>query len=210
MLAISLTACGGGSSPTSQSTIQEPTEPVPVEPIVDHSGLTPLSKDLVDEHEYLAGGDATVFVSDEDAFSTSPDMIDDDIKFAGFFNAGDHLFRTSEQDIGPLLSTGNCQGCHVNDGRGSVPETPSSPMLSMLFKLGDNTGAADPIYGDQLQPFAVQVFQPQILLRALLYTMVQLTVLNFMVKPFLLLNMKPSMVLTPMVKAINYNNLYIR
>jgi len=160
VLAMMLTACGGGSDSTpilTEPTTTEPTVSEP-EPVVDHSGLTPLSKDLVDEGEYLAGGDATVFVSDEDAFSTSPDMIDDDIQFAGFFNSGDHLFRTSEQDIGPLLSTGNCQGCHVNDGRGSVPESPDSPMLSMLFKLGDATGAADPIYGDQLQPFAVQSF----------------------------------------------------
>jgi len=162
LLAIALTACGGGGSsdevtPPITPTPEPPT-PEPPTPVVDHSGLTPLSSAVQDDNEHLPGGDATVFVSDEDAFSTRPDMIAEDFQSDGFFTSGDHLFRTAEQDIGPLLSTGNCQGCHINDGRGSVPATPTSPMLSMLFKLGNETGAADPVYGDQLQPFAVQSF----------------------------------------------------
>lgn len=158
VVALALSGCGGGGSAESTNPVTpEPETPAPT-PTVDHSGLTPLSVDVIDENEYLTGGDATVFVSNEDAFSTRPQMIANDIQSDGFFTSGDHLFRTSEQDIGPLLSTGNCQGCHVNDGRGSVPASPTAPMLSMLFKLGDSTGAADPIYGDQLQPFAVQSF----------------------------------------------------
>ncbi len=156
ILCIALTACGGGSSPTPEPPVTA--TPEPPAPVVDHSGLTPLSSEVVDENEHLPGGDATVFVSNEDAFSTRPQMIADDFQDDGFFTTGDHLFRTPDRDIGPLLSTGSCQGCHVNDGRGNAPLSATDPMLSMLLKLGDDTGAADPIYGDQLQPFAVQSF----------------------------------------------------
>lgn len=157
ILSVFLTACGGSSS--SDDTVQ-PVTPTPESPavLIDHSGLTPLTGTEIDDKEYLPAGDATVFVSDSDAFSTRPDLISDDFQLDGFFTSGDHLFRTPDSDIGPLLSTSSCQGCHINDGRGSVPETPNSPMLSMLMKLGDDTGAADPVYGGQLQPFAVQSF----------------------------------------------------
>jgi CxxC motif-containing protein (DUF1111 family) len=155
IVSLTLTACGGSNDSTE---VESPVIPDPIVPTVDHSGLTPLSSDILDESEHLPGGDATVFVSDKDAFSTRPEMIEDDFQFDGFFTSGDHLFRTAEQDIGPMLSTSSCQGCHVNDGRGNVPELPTDPMLSMLLKLGDETGNPDPIYGDQLQPFAVQSF----------------------------------------------------
>lgn len=156
-LSLTLTACGGGSSDTTTPVTTDPDLEPPVV-AVDHSGLVPLTADEINNKEHLPGGDATVFVNDEDAFSTRPEMISDDFSADGFFTSGDHLFRTAEQDIGPMLSTGNCQGCHINDGRGSVPATPTSPMLSVLLKLGNDTGAADPVYGDQLQPFAVQSF----------------------------------------------------
>ncbi|MDP7592225.1 MAG: di-heme oxidoredictase family protein [Litorilituus sp.] len=149
-----LTACGDSS--TGESPV--PVIPAPPAPIVDHSGLTPLDGDTLAPEEYLAGGDATIFVSNEDAFSTRPQMIADDFQSDGFFTSGDHLFRTPDKDIGPLLSTGSCQGCHVNDGRGNVPASSTAPMLSMLLKLGNDSGLPDPIYGDQLQPFAVQSF----------------------------------------------------
>ncbi len=154
VLSIALTACGGGGSNETKSVVT----PTP-EPIVDHSGLSPLINNTVDPKEHLPGGDATVFKNNEDAFSTRPKMIADNFKLDGFFTSGDHLFRTPDRDIGPMLSTGSCQGCHINDGRGNIPASPTAPMLSMLLKLGNNTGAADPIYGDQLQPFAVQSFK---------------------------------------------------
>lgn len=150
-----LVACSGGSS-SPKAPVVEP-EPKPEPPVVvakDHSGLEPLTAETIDEKEYLAGGDATLFVTNEDAFSIRPEMIADSFQHDANFTSGDHLFRTPHADIGPLLSTGSCQGCHLNDGRGVVPETPTTPMTSMLFKMGSATGAADPIYGDQLQPFA--------------------------------------------------------
>lgn len=156
-----LIACGGsGSSDSSPAPTPtpDPISPSTPEPVIDHSGLTPLEADIIDNQEYLSGGDVTLFVSNKDAFSTRPTAIADDFQLDGFFTSGDHLFRTPHSDIGPLLNTGTCQGCHLNDGRGVVPETPTTPMLSMLVKLGRDDGSQDPIYGDQIQPFAEQSF----------------------------------------------------
>ena len=151
-----LIACGGGSTTKIVEPVIKP--PVPPQPVVDHSGLTPLTGDTILPEEYLTGGAATVFVDNKDAFGSRPRMITDNFKHDGFFTAGDHLFRTKHTDIGPLLNNPVCQNCHISDGRGQLPISPEHPMLSMLFKLGDETGAADPIYGNQLQPFAVQSF----------------------------------------------------
>jgi CxxC motif-containing protein (DUF1111 family) len=153
-----LTACGGGSSDKKVSlpVVVAPT-PNP-EPVLDHSGLTPLHADTIDDAEYLSGGDATLFISDEGAFSTRPDPIADDFTLDGNFTSGDHIFRTPHEDAGPLLNTSNCQGCHLNDGRGVLPNSIDQPFTSMLVKIGNSLGAPDPIYGNQLQTFAEQSF----------------------------------------------------
>ena len=152
-----ITGCGGGGSDTTPVT--PPVEPpAPPEPELDHSGLTPLTSEVLDDKEHLPGGDTTAFNHGEDAFSQRPEAIADDFQLDGHFTSGDHLFRTPDTDIGPLLNTGTCQGCHLNDGRGVVPQTSTDPMLSMLVKIGNAAGQADPMYGDQIQPFAVQSF----------------------------------------------------
>ena len=142
-----------------ESIVEEPIviEPEP-EPELDHSGLTPINTKTIDKSEYLSGGDATTFVSNENAFSRRPAAIVDDFQADGHFTQGDHLFRTPDNNIGPILSTGSCQGCHLNDGRGVVPDSPTTPMSSMLVKLADSEGNVDPMYGDQIQPFSINGF----------------------------------------------------
>jgi CxxC motif-containing protein (DUF1111 family) len=159
ILAASLIACGGSSEKTAEVEPPITIPPVtPVVPTVDHSGLTPLTADVIEKGEYLSGGDTTVFVSNENAFSRKPAAIVDNFQLDGHFTSGDHLFRTPDNNIGPILSTGSCQGCHLNDGRGVVPASPEIAMSSMLVKLADAKGNADPIYGDQIQPFSVHGF----------------------------------------------------
>ena len=155
-----LTACGGGGSDEEVSlpVVVAPTPDPDPEPVLDHSGLTPLTANTIDDAEYLSGGDATLFISNEDAFSTRPDPIANDFTLDGNFTSGDHIFRTPHEDAGPLLNTSNCQGCHLNDGRGVLPDSIDQPFTSMLVKIGDSSGAPDPIYGNQLQTFAEQSF----------------------------------------------------
>jgi CxxC motif-containing protein (DUF1111 family) len=149
-----LQGCNGSDPVEEVVIIPEP----PIEPALDHSGLIPISTDVIDKLEYLSGGDTTVFVSNKNAFSRKPAAIVNDFQLDGHFTQGDHFFRTPDEGIGPILSTGSCQGCHLNDGRGVVPELPTSPMTSMLVKLADSKGKADPIYGDQIQPFSISGF----------------------------------------------------
>jgi CxxC motif-containing protein (DUF1111 family) len=154
-----LTACGGGGGSDAQPTAPVVVSPTPDPvPELDHSGLTPLEASVIDNAEYLSGGDATLFVTNEDAFSTRAEAITDDFTLDGNFTSGDHIFRTPHEGAGPLLNTSNCQGCHLNDGRGVLPKSINEPFTSMLVKIGDNFGAPDPIYGDQLQTFAEQSF----------------------------------------------------
>jgi len=159
-LAITLSACGGGSSSTTPAPTPVPTPvptptPTPV-PTVDHSGLTPLSNDMPAEGEHLTGGQITTNVHTNDAFSQRPKPVKQDFQSDGFFTSGDHLFRTPHQGRGPVINAGSCQGCHINDGKGVVPTSPGEAMTSMFLKISDAQGNPDPIYGDQIQTFALQ------------------------------------------------------
>ncbi|WP_407495335.1 di-heme oxidoredictase family protein [Pseudooceanicola sp. MF1-13] len=79
--------------------------------------------------------------------------------------------------LGPLYNARSCQRCHLKDGRGHPPEGPQDDAVSMflrvsvpadgqvevsrieafLLSLGDDTPRTrpDPVYGGQLQDFAV-------------------------------------------------------
>lgn len=158
-LTVLLAGCGGGGSDSTQVTppIVVVEEPEP-EPVVDHSGLDPLSSEIIDNAEYLAGGDVTLFVSDDAAFETRPEVIADDFTLDSFFTQGDHLFRTAHDDSGPLMNSDTCQSCHINDGRGEISDDIDVPFISTLIKISDPSGETDPIYGDQIQIFAEQSF----------------------------------------------------
>ncbi len=155
-----LTSCGGGESNDGNPNVVTPpiiTNP-PIEPITDHSGLTPLSSNNIENNEHLSGGDATLFISNEDAFSTRPTQIAQDFQLDGNFTSGDHIFRSSHDGLGPLLNNNTCQGCHINDGRGVLPADNTYPFISTLIKIGNQNGTADPVYGDQIQALAEQSF----------------------------------------------------
>ena len=75
------------------------------------------------------------------------------------FRVGDGIFRKlwvsapastkSSDGLGPLFNARSCQRCHLKDGRGRPP-SPGGRAESMILKL------SDPVYGGQLQNFAVQ------------------------------------------------------
>jgi len=101
------------------------------------------------------------------------------------FRIGDGIFRKlwvsspssteSSDGLGPLFNSRSCQGCHLKDGRGKPP-VEGETAVSMFLRLSvppktDAERAAlaafkvtvipDPVYGAQLQNFAVQGHEPE-------------------------------------------------
>lgn len=135
-----------------------------------------------EQFEVMQGGAGTVRkLINPDIFSHPAANLD----FEGRqeFMVGNGLFRkdwvsspssTQASDgLGPLFNARSCQGCHVKDGRGTVPgfdPLERSDAVALLVRLslpesaedarrrldqGEVASLPDPVYGHQLQPFAV-------------------------------------------------------
>ena len=71
--------------------------------------------------------------------------------------------------LGPLFNAPSCESCHVRDGRGRPPQPGGAAYasVSMIVKLGRAGGdrtepmRPDPVYGRQLQDFAVSRHRPE-------------------------------------------------
>lgn len=100
------------------------------------------------------------------------------------FRLGNGLFRKlwvsspsstlASDGLGPLYNARSCQRCHIKDGRGHPPENAEDNAISMFLRVSvmdpdgvpDNAAMAeiadyiatlpDPVYGHQLQDFAIQ------------------------------------------------------
>lgn len=124
---------------------------------------------LPEPGEELAGGEnGTVFDVGRDAYSHPVTGLDTDEERAFF--RGKAVFRdnwvaapasTRTRDgLGPLFHARSCFACHVRDGRGRPP-VGDEPLLSMLFRLSvpgageHGEPLPEPVYGGQLQPFAL-------------------------------------------------------
>ncbi|HEY4136525.1 MAG TPA: di-heme oxidoredictase family protein [Alphaproteobacteria bacterium] len=101
------------------------------------------------------------------------------------FKVGDGIFRklwasapsstTSSDGLGPLFNSRSCQGCHLKDGRGRPP-APGEEAVSLFLRLSvpprtdaerqalashEASVIPDPVYGSQLQNFAIQGHRPE-------------------------------------------------
>ena len=117
----------------------------------------------VDPAERFPGGDATISLSNEEAFGQSPPAIARDFAADANFKSGNQLFRNANDGEGPLLNARTCQGCHTRDGRGATPPDQDTPMDSMSIRLSlgaeaDGEPIADPNYGTLLQTFGLASF----------------------------------------------------
>ena len=114
-----------------------------------------------------AGGAATVFSAGSNAYSLpAPNLRGGS---GAQHLAGDAAFErrfVTSDGLGPLFINGNCTACHVRDGRGAAPLTPTDPV-QMLFRLSlpgqDAHGGPRPVpgFGDQLQNRAIVGTAPE-------------------------------------------------
>jgi CxxC motif-containing protein (DUF1111 family) len=127
--------------------------------------------------EQSPGGKATSRrrASNANAFSHASGNISFEREFD--FKIGNGIFKklwvsapastNSSDGLGPVYNARACQRCHLKDGRGHPPENPSDNAVSMLLRLGipsfDDSPPAkpDPVYGGQIQDFAIQGHQPE-------------------------------------------------
>lgn len=115
-------------------------------------------------------GPFTVFDNSKEAFSHRfPDMNSD---HRTHFFSGESLFdqswvaapasTTSRDGLGPLFNARSCAACHFKDGRGNPFQGNQEPDQALLVRLSRPASQAgeppisDPVYGSQLQPFALQ------------------------------------------------------
>jgi CxxC motif-containing protein (DUF1111 family) len=57
--------------------------------------------------------------------------------------------------LGPLYNASACQHCHIRDGRGHPPDPARTDASGALLRIAVGTGAADPVYGRQIQDRAI-------------------------------------------------------
>ncbi|MCX4028375.1 di-heme oxidoredictase family protein [Spartinivicinus marinus] len=124
----------------------------------------------------LSGGAATVFNTTHNAFSLPSANMPLSRKLD--FSVGNSFFRnpwviapattTARDGLGPVFNTNGCQNCHIKDGRGHPPESPSDNAVSLLVRLSVPAKTSEekqqrvysgiipePTYGGQLQDFGV-------------------------------------------------------
>ncbi|MEZ5714918.1 MAG: di-heme oxidoredictase family protein [Paracoccaceae bacterium] len=138
--------------------------------------------------EELSAGAATVRArKNKDAFSQPSANIGFDGELT--FKVGNGLFRKiwvsspastlASDGLGPLFNARSCQRCHLKDGRGHPPEGPEDTAVSMFLRVSIPGGPEDaiaeiedyfatrpdPVYGEQLQDFALPGIEAEYRLR---------------------------------------------
>lgn len=132
--------------------------------------------------EWLSGGDTSVNDQTHNAFSLPSANID--LLKRLDFSVGNSFFRnpwvsspattTARDGLGPIFNTNACQNCHIKDGRGHAPLPEDDHAVSLLIRLSipavteaqktmyhQNGVVPDPIYGGQLQDFALPGIKPE-------------------------------------------------
>ncbi len=121
-----------------------------------------------------SGGAMTTDTSDRHAFSRpAPNL---SVTERATFAVGNQFFNSpwivapatadARDGLGPLFNARSCDACHNNDGRGRPPEADERP-ISLVVQFGSNARGphgeplGDPIYGDNLNPFAIGGVAPE-------------------------------------------------
>jgi CxxC motif-containing protein (DUF1111 family) len=115
----------------------------------------------------LSGGATTVADTGRNAFGRAP-MNMPRTRWPDF-HAGKGVFDRDWSDsgsrpavAGPFFSATGCMTCHVKDGRGQPPSSPTEVPVSLAFQLSGPGGQEPhPLYGMQLDAHAVEGHVPE-------------------------------------------------
>ena len=128
-----------------------------------------------DESNFFSGGETTNITNNKNSFSLVAKNLPQHLIVD--FLVGDALFERIWEDsrftsniakdgLGPLFGSQSCEGCHINDGRGHLPEKiyQDTDSISIVVHLGKNKGdlnkkfknVADNHYGSQISEFSVK------------------------------------------------------
>ncbi len=120
----------------------------------------------------LLGGDATVHVTGQGAFSYPVPTLSALERRA--FAVGNAFFKDNwiaapasaegRDGLGPLFNARSCSGCHLRDGRGRPPEPGEDVATGLLLRIGVAAQGADqahPSYGGQIQDQALPGIAPE-------------------------------------------------
>jgi CxxC motif-containing protein (DUF1111 family) len=119
-----------------------------------------------DYNEWLSGGQQTVFIQGNSAFSAAFPILNarnsrvheiGDIHFESTFVSGNDPFH---RGLGPAYNNVSCVSCHIGDGRGKAPETGES-LASLLIRI------SVPGNGEHGEPLGVPGFGGQFQQRAI-------------------------------------------
>ncbi len=105
------------------------------------------------------GGTATVIYDEAEPFMKVSTAIDEneiatvsqgrELFIAHWFPAPSS--RSTLDGLGPLYNANACSSCHISDGRVAPYKNNGELDQSFLFRIGNESGEAHPIYGGQLQ-----------------------------------------------------------
>lgn len=120
-----------------------------------------------------AGGATTIYSSGPDAFTFPLANLDENGVNKHFISDGifgQHFVSAANENfsgLGPVYNQNSCEGCHVRNGRGSVPQFEGDLKSGLLLRLsvpgvGDNGGVKPaPNFGGQLQNKALYGVKPE-------------------------------------------------
>jgi len=128
-----------------------------------------------EENRFLSGGETTNITNNRNSFSLAAKNLPQYLIVD--FLVGDALFERIWEDsrltknnakdgLGPFFSAQSCEACHINDGKGHLPEDAlnDNDAISIVVHLGkkkiDNNkkvkNLSDEVYGSQISEFAVE------------------------------------------------------
>jgi len=128
-----------------------------------------------EENTFQSGGETTNITNNRNSFSLPAknlpeylivDFLVGDALFGRIWEDSRFTSNNAKDGLGPFFSARSCEGCHINDGRGHLPEDIYGDVdsISVVVHLAKNKidnykktkNIPDKIYGSQISEFSVE------------------------------------------------------